>query len=142
MPGQTQNTHCIMIPSFSICKFETFSADQNWRKSLFLWIWDFLSWSEIEGKSFNFLPITCKSTLHETICKTLLHYKQDGNSIKKSANQNEKKSYVLHTSKFIVKSCPLLCLLWISTNLSTTTTSSIGMTKMVEKFVKSCWPNI
>ncbi len=86
-------------PSFSICKFETFSADQNWRKSLFLWIWDFLSWSEIEGKSFFFLPITCKSTLHETVCKTLLHYKQVGNLIKKSANQNDKKKAMFYIAQ-------------------------------------------
>jgi hypothetical protein len=70
------------------------------------------------------------------------HYKQDENLIKKSANQNDKKRYVLHTSKFIVKSCPLVCLLWISTTLSAATTLGIGMTKMVEKFVKSCSPNI
>jgi uncharacterized C2H2 Zn-finger protein len=37
------------------------------------------------------LPITCKITFHQTFCKTLLHYKQDGNFIKKFANQNENK---------------------------------------------------
>jgi len=73
---------------------------------------------------------------------------QSGNFINNFANQNEnnkieiKNKFVLHTSKFIVKSCPLVCLLCTSANLSLVATSNTRITKMVEIFVKNCSPNI
>jgi hypothetical protein len=67
---------------------------------------------------------------------------QSGNFINNFANQNEnnkieiKNKFVLHTSKFITKSYPLVCILCTSTNLSLAATSNTRITEMVEKFVK------
>jgi hypothetical protein len=43
----------------------------------------------------------------------------------------KKRKSLLHIFKFIAKSCPSMCLLWTSTNLSTVATLSTKMTKMV-----------